>query len=375
MSSLAPVTGGILGDIITWVRRIIKSPSAQAISNGTISDYINRFMQYDLSERLQLFEFHRQYTFETVANIFYYQAPYVSSTTPNFPITGGPPPFSTIPSTSQPQTVIPTYQNFAPPIYCDGIQLGYFQFMDQFRNLYPDQVQNEILTAGDGTVGPYTGNTSNGPLIRGFVDDLGNLEPYVFVTAKDGLGSQQIVVDSGSVDGDGLGILIQTDSTFQNIIGPAVADGGSGTIDYETGAISVTFLNTIPSTTSIYLQTSIYTAGKPRIVLMYNNIFRFYPVPDRAYKIQVDAYVNPIAFFNTADSVPFAYMSEYIARGAAQKILSDTGDWDQFQKYEPIFREQENLVLRRSERQRGTQRTPTIFQSSTLNGPVWYTGY
>jgi hypothetical protein len=62
-------------------------------------------------------------------------------------------------------------------------------------------------------------------------------------------------------------------------------------------------------------------------------------------------------------------MSEYIARGAARKILSDTGDIEQFQFYEPLFREQEMLVWKRSQRQFTATRTPTIFSEFSSQSP------
>lgn len=63
-------------------------------------------------------------------------------------------------------------------------------------------------------------------------------------------------------------------------------------------------------------------------------------------------------------------MAEYLARGAARKILSDTGDVDQFQFYEPLFREQELLVWKRSQRQWTATKTQTLYSQ----GP-YTTGY
>ena len=57
-------------------------------------------------------------------------------------------------------------------------------------------------------------------------------------------------------------------------------------------------------------------------------------------------------------------MAEYIARGAARKLLSDNGDIEQFQFYEPLFREQESLVWKRSQRQFTATRTETIYSGS-----------
>ena len=353
--TLAMTSGGILTDVILWVRRIIKSPSNVAIPDSLIGDYINRFYQYDMPERVQLFELKRQYTFESQANIFEYQAP-----------------FSTNPDDS---FTIPAYQMFLQPAYCDGVQMGFYTNNRSFYSIFPEFVNNEQPILGDGSTGPYTITFGGNPITRGFLDDLGNLEPYVFITYVDNSGNQQYIVDSSFTDGNGNGILIQTDSSFQNILGPSVVDGGSGTVNYITGVATFTFLNAVPAQTQISCQTSPFSSGRPRILLFFNNIFKLYPVPDRAYKIQMDAYITPMQFLNSGASVQFSYMSEYIARGAARKILSDNGDMDQVQFYEPFFREQENLVLRRTDRQITINRVPTIFSQVNQQGYFPYTQY
>ena len=96
-------------------------------------------------------------------------------------------------------------------------------------------------------------------------------------------------------------------------------------------------------------------------MLFYNNVITLRSVPDIQYLIELDAYLTPAAFLSTSSAVQYGYMSEYIARGAARKILSDTGDVEQFQFYEPLFREQEILVWKRSQRQWTATRTQTIY--------------
>jgi len=384
--TIAPVGGGIFSEIITWVRRIIKSPSPQAISDGVISDYINRFATYEIPERILLLELKRQYVFETQADIFEYQAPYFSAASPSFLSNPVPPPFLNYPTppATQEQTPVPMFHEFRPPIYADGVQMGWFQNNEQFYQLYPELVLNEIPIEGDGTTGPYTVTLGRSPILRGFVDALGNLQPYVFITFVDGAGLQHYIVDSGYLNPTGLGILIETDSTFQNINGAPFTPigtypptgGGAGTVDYETGILNFTFASSaVPALTPINVQTSPFSSGFPRVALFFNNIFKLYPVPDRPYRITVDAYITPSVFFNTSNAIPYAYMSEYIARGAARKILADNGDYEQMQFYEPLFREQENLVLRKTSRQNAIVRTPTIFSGQMQNNSYIYTQY
>jgi len=59
--------------------------------------------------------------------------------------------------------------------------------------------------------------------------------------------------------------------------------------------------------------------------------------------------LSPAAFLSTNQAAPFGYMCEYIARGAARKILSDTGDVEQFNFYEPLFMEQERTGFGKKE--------------------------
>lgn len=380
VADIGKVQGGIFNDIILWVRRIIKSSNSASITNETIAQYINRFYVYDMPERIQLLEMKRQYTFETIPNIMEYQAPFTSASSPRFPFNATPPPFINNPDVPAPQTVMPVYQNFLPPIYCDGVQMGWLQSNDQFYKIFPEFVSNEIPVLGDGVTVTFSTTVAASPILRAFIDDLGNLKPYVFITAFNTAGDLMYIVDTPYKDANGLGILVQTDSTFQNIIGPVPTGtppsvGGSGTVNYATGQLTFTFNSAPADQTNIETQSSPFSAGFPRICLFFNNTFKLYPVPSRSYKIQVDAYITPTVFFNTTASVPFAYMSEYIARGAARKILADSGDMQQIQEMEPFFREQENLVLRRSDRQRSTVRTPTIFSGQTQNNAWQYTQY
>jgi hypothetical protein len=97
--------------------------------------------------------------------------------------------------------------------------------------------------------------------------------------------------------------------------------------------------------------------------------------PDSQYLVQIDAYLSPAAFFNTENAIPFGYMAEYIARGAARKILSDTGDIEQFMFYEPLFKEQRLLVWKRSQRQFTSTRTQTVYSQGHNQGSNYASNY
>lgn len=376
----------LLSDIITYVRRIIKTPSNAVITDNLIIDYVNRFWLMDVDARVQLFDLKTTYQFQTIPGINQYNMPLY-----DVQIEPG----------NQTIASYPVYQGFMSPCYANGIQIPFYTEKNSFWNLWPSYVQSLVQTGtGDGTVGPYTLNLSFSPAIPGHIDMSGiiatgaNVDPPfvnpgpstnflttipttsvysgVYFTATDENGSNIVVADSGQfLDGNTGGVLYGLLMAPGNApFGNTALAGGysttSNTINYATGVATVTFPVGIPVGTPINAQSYFFEQGIPRAVLYYNNCITVNPPPNIPYLVTLTAYLTPAAFLNTSSAIQFAYMAEYIARGAARKILADTGDVEQFQFYEPLFKEQETLVWKRSQRIFTSTRTGTIF--SELQG-------
>jgi hypothetical protein len=192
--------------------------------------------------------------------------------------------------------------------------------------------------------------------------------PAVYFTSVDATGASVVVQDSGQfLTGNvNYGLLMAPGAAP---FGYSALTGGysttSNTINYNTGTATVTFPVAIPQGQEINAQCFWYNPGLPRAILFYNNIITLRNPPDIQYLVEMDAYLSPAAFLSSGAALQFGYMAEYLARGAARKILSDTGDSEQFAFYEPLFREQELLVWKRSQRQFTSTRTPTIYSSGT----------
>lgn len=336
--------GSILSDVITWVRRIVKTPSDLSITDATIREYINRFYLFDMPARLQLFELKRQYSLDTIANQNVY----------------------TFPPRDVNNAVIQDYPLILPPVYCNGTEIGYFQSNFQFYRAYPEQMRTQQPIVGDGTVGAYAVTADQTPIMRSHRDvagyplsptlnATGYLLPKVIISAVAATGDTVYLVD------DGAGILKSVNSSFQFDVNDPGIDAGF--VDYITGDMGFSFPIAIPVDNPITVQTVPYTAGRPIAMLFFDNYLKFFPVPDRPWNIVFDVQITPTIFLSEDSAVPFIYMAEYLARGAARKLLSDQGDIDQLNIYEPFFREQETFVLRRTNRQQSVERTPTIFSS------------
>lgn len=465
-------------DIITYVRRIIKSPSNAEITDELILDYINRFYINDVDARMQLFDLKTKYQFKTSPTVDQYNMPLYDPQLPDESI-----------------SMYPVYQGFCSPAYINGIQVPLETLKGPFFNAWPNVTQNfSAVAQGDGgntyvlqvpLLSPTRPSPLNPPLqaiLRGHVDmagivstgvnqdppfgttintqiPLSSIKPSVYISTTDAFGNNITIQDSGQfmIDGSGnyqanYGLLMQpgknnyydnqgmgsnpfgytampngyvdsfnitgaTQATqcvltanntlqanqvvmIQGVLGMSELNGNTYTVvsatpttvtlnvdstsftaytsggsinalnnyvDYLTGTIYLTFPTEIPSGNNISVQTYFFQTGLPRSILFYNNTLTLRSPPDRSYLVEMDAYLSPSAFLSSEQGVSFAYMSEYLARGAARKILSDTGDVEQFMFYEPLFKEQEMLVWKRSQRQWSNNRTPTIYSMSLGN--------
>lgn len=384
-----------LRDIITYVRRIVKTPSNASLSDNLIIDYINRFWMMDVDARLQMFDLKTQYQFQTTPGVDQYNMPLY-----NVQNEGG-------------QTVgmYPVYQGFTGSAWINGVQVPIYTQKNLFYNLWPDVAQNlGAVAQGDSTLGggtgpytltfpilPFNSSPINPPvqgLLRGHVDIQGiiatqnNIDPPIGTTINTLIPSTSILprVYITSTLADGSNVVVQDSGQFlagntnygllmtpgPAPFGYAALPGGysitSNTINYFSGVATVTFPVAIPNGVNINVACLLFQTGLPRAVLYYNNTLTLRSPPDSAYLVVLDAYLSPSAFFNTDAAIPYGYMAEYIARGAARKLLSDTGDVEQMQFYEPLFREQEALVWKRSQRQWTATRTETIYSQGFGQG-------
>lgn len=336
----------------------------------------------DVDARMQLFDLKTKYQFQTRPGINHYNMPlYNTNGYPNQVEPG-----------NQQISYYPVYQGFMSPAFVNGIQVPFYTDRGSFYNIWPLYVQalnNSFF--GDGINSTYALTLPNFPALAGYVDITGiiaansatdpivavtlntsvvktSVYPAVFITTQDAQNNLLEVTDSGQ--------FFQTTGVTGNMqlgmLTGNVTGGYASTVNvvnYTTGDVNVTFPSIIPANVPINVQCYFFQQGIPRAVLFQNNCITVMPPPDVSYLVELDAYLSPAAFLATTSSIPFAYMSEYIARGAARKILADTGDIEQFQFYEVLFREQETLVWKRSQRQFTTNRTGTIFSEFSSQSP------
>ncbi len=329
-------TPSTLATIRTKVRRLTGRPSPQQISDAEIDDYVNTFYQYDFPEHLRVFSNNGVFTFMTEANVDQYT---MLTTTPAAPEYNA----LTVTFDGAPRQAADVYYNLQPPVYIAGYQSNYSQSREQFFRTYPSLGDVITTVLGDGTPGPYTFTLTSTPALQNSIS----------IGAIDSTGDTVKVVDDpqGRLTGNWMISNLETAVT--------------GSINYITGAGTITFTNNIPSGNEITIIYTPYEANRPQSVLFYDNIITLRPVPDRAYPVALNAFLTPSALLNSTDDPTLKQWWQYLAYGAAKKIFEDSQDPEGISQIISEFKNQESLVLNRHIVQQTNERTATIYTEMT----------
>lgn len=315
-----------LASIRTKVRRLTGRPSPQQITDSEIDDYVNTFYQYDLPEHLRLFSLRTTFEFMTEANVDEYDLTTLQVVNGNVT-----------------DTASNVFYNLSPPAYVAGYQSFYSQNREQFFRVYPALADIITSVEGDGTTGPYAFTVADTPI----------LQNSVTLGAIDSTGATVQIVDDPQSRTSGNWKIINSNTSVV------------GSINYITGVGTVTFTNTIPSGNEITITFTPYEPSRPQAVLFYDNVITLRPVPDKPYKVCLEAYKTPTALAASGDNPELKGWWQYLAYGAAKKIFEDTQDPEGVNVITPGLREQQDLVIRRTLVQHSNERTATIYTEMT----------
>lgn len=354
------------------------SPAAGAVSVTNppgIDDYINDFYLYDMPEHFRTLKLRDFYTFTTVPNCGTYTLP---------------------------QWINQIYD----PIYIDNYQFSWYQYPETFYQVWPELnfIDRNLFTP-DGTNGtalsPFTFNLTAKPIQQGTV--VIGLTPNIDGQAA---GALETFTDQDQP----IPLDIPVNQYFVNPGTLTGNQGGTGTIDYLTGAVSLSYKTAPPSGTTSSCHYHPYVASRSRDILYWQNQLFLRPIPNDTYSVKLMAYMLPSVVLNAAsnaqqrpsfvpsttipgnpsdgtiegfdganrslsDQSQWAEWWQLIAYGTAIKIMVEEGDWDEVAKLSVIFEQQKVLAQRKTIKQLGSQRIPTRYAenrpNSTANWPIY----
>jgi hypothetical protein len=238
------------------------------------------------------------------------------------------------------------YLSVQPPVYVGGQEVIFSQSREEFYRSYPKYETVESVGTGDGVVTGVIGTLSSVPVLPGTIT-FSSVD-----INEDGLALKDVPRENPAT-----GII----TTIGDIIEPDNTSLSLGTIDYITGSFSFSFPVAPENGADIIAQTYAYQAARPRMVMFENRTFTFRPVPDKTYRVEIDAFKRPTELLNSTDIPDQAQWWQYIAYGASKKVFEDRMDVESVAAIMPEFERQRSLVLQRLVIQQSSERTATIY--------------
>lgn len=286
----------------TWTRNLIGQKVRQVtgrlteddLSDDELYNRINRYYLYTFPAEVKLEQKHVFYEFLTTANQSYYDVP---------------------------DTV---YTNFEPPATVNNLELLWYQNPTKFQD---DNLNTAIQYTfktpwtGDGTTTSFSTTLTGFPIMPGTLTINDDVETFWDQ-------NQDWTTSNVSVTG---------------------SSGGSATINYNSGSVSVTF-NTAPTNgTVINLNYVVFKAGRPQTILYFENQFQLLPPPDQAYIVKMQAYKIVDALTSATSTPDLNEWGPCIAYGTSRDIHADYGEMDAYAEVTALYKEQVSYVLTRTE--------------------------
>lgn len=416
-----------LAAIVKKVRRLTASSSESALPTADIEQYINTFYNQDFPYAIKLDQLRSVYSFYTSPNVDRYpldvnynqgiRAPvYFEGITgyffkdrnaffnmwPRWPTQFQQSPAAisgaiTAITNANPAQVTSAAHGLTTGDYVtiEGVS-GMTQINGLSSFVTIVDVNNFTLDSIDSTAfGVYTGGGTWSGTSRNFTFALGSvpfLSTQVVIGGRDVVGGIiRITDDGGSLAAprgndttQGNLLLINTNNVGDQV--PAAPNlsplpnplplptNSVGTVNYVTGQFIFTIPVPLAAGTTLNIWVSQYQVARPYTLLFWNNEFTVRPVPDNVYKVEIETYLTPVQFMNTTDNPTLNQWWQYIAIGAAIKVLEDRQDMEGIQNLSVLFDRQEALVLERQGVEEIGQRNATIF-SQTVQGQGWNNGF
>lgn len=290
-------------EIIRKIRQVTGRFSEDDMSNAELSDRLNKYYQLRFPAEVKLEQKYVYYEFNTVAN----QATYAAPDT--------------------------TYTNFEPPATVNNLSMLWYQNSAKFNEENPLQYNFTTPWTGDGSTVTFTNTVQSFPIYPGTLTISDDVETFEDTTTTYTTSNVSI---TGSL-------------------------GGSATINYSTGAVSVTF-NTAPTNgTVIHLNYVQFQPNRPQAILYFSNQFQLFPVPDQLYVIRMRAYQIVAELDDATDRPELDEWGPCLAYGTSLGIFADYGENDAYMQTTALHKEQISLILTRTEQDLMNTRTMPNF--------------
>lgn len=316
------------------VRKLTGLITPEELSDDEISEYVKDFLEYDFPSTLKLRDTQTLFTFSTIPHKDVYDLRELM-----------------VDGYGERARAIDVFQNLTPPVFVSGTQCAWYQSREEFFAIWPKYNQTKNNGHGNGTPGPYRYTFPSRPV----------LQRSLIIGAVDEMGEGYGITDNPTSHEEGTLRLVNDDSVSI-----------TGSINYVTGEIQVTFPGSIPVANKVTFSARSYRPSRPYGILYFDNTLTLRPIPDQVYLIEMVAFKRLVPLSGTNMTPEVAGWWKYISYGAAKNVLEDLGDMPAVARITPELKNQERLVRRKTIVQNAFRRSRSAYQGYLGYGRDYY---
>lgn len=390
-----------VSEMRTKVRRLTASPSSSQLTDDQIDEAVQTAYVQELPADVKS-EF-----FKEVVEV------YLEPNQDRYALAGE----VNTPSNPDANTSGNVYESIREPVHVEGRRARFYKDRGQFYADWPRTATLDTSLEGDGSTTSFSvtlsaptlqkeiviGTKVGGQTLRlkdggdGVIYNTEQVSTEGEVAGVDVTGAPTIVVTtkephgltdgtsvtfanlSGTTELNGNSYVIanSTATTFEVTQAGASAYTGGGTftatnvfygsVDYATGEVALTFPIAPDSAEAINIWYYAYTAGRPYAVLYWKNEVIVRPVPDKVYRVELEAYKYPDQFTTDNDTPVLKQWWQWLAIAASVIILSERQDMEGIKNLAPMLERQERLIRNRKANEEIGQRNATIYEGAQGN--------
>ena len=334
---VAPADTSVQG-IRQDTREYVGISSQSLLPDATIDQEINYFYTANIPESIKLDQLKCVYTFYTI--------PYVD----RYPID------------------VNQYQSFREPVFIDGLRAAYYKDRLQFYAWWPN-VRTYLQPAfGDGVTTSFNFTLRSVPIVATtFMASATDVTGFQLICADEG-GTQTATSPLLQIFRNNLGNITPPFPTTSplppNPLPNPPYNNVVGSINYQTGQVSITWPTAPAANQPIYVNFYAPTTGRPNSLLYWNNEIVIRPVPRLSHQITLEAYQTPMQFLTSTNQPFLTNFKRYISLGCAINLLQRIDDNDRAMRLMPAFEAAEGRVLERQANEEIGQSNATIFNQT-----------
>lgn len=227
--------------------------------------------------------------------------------------------FYTVPYQGKYEAGDKSFRSFLPEVWVNHAKILFSQHLSRDGFSHRLKYYYQTIGAGDGVTTQWN-----------FTLPISPISPNTFIAQA---GAQNIV-DSNP------------DWTLETV---GLQGNGGGSLNYTTGVGEITFNEPPVLGELIEISYSTFSIGFPSTIVMFDDIFYLFPVPDKVYRVEVRGYKNLPALVSPKDALMCDEWGLVVCYGTCKNLLASYGEMDAYGEITVLHREMLSKVVRRTQ--------------------------